>query len=69
MLISWLSVLFLGLGLLTPAGLTARAALLVSAVSMAGAVFLILEMSRPMEGSIRASTAPLLKAQAVLGTT
>ena len=60
-LISWLSVLFLGLGLLTPAGLAARAALLVAAVSMAGAVFRILEISRPMEGSIRASTAPLLQ--------
>jgi hypothetical protein len=66
-LIFWLAVLFLGLGLQTPNSLTPQIALFVCALSMSGAVFLILEMSRPMEGTIRVSPGALLKAQSLLG--
>lgn len=62
MLIFWLAVLFTGLGLLAPGNATTRLCLTICAISMAGAILLILEMNRPMEGMIRASPAPLRKA-------
>ena len=34
---------------------------------MAGAILLILEMSRPFEGTIRVSPAPMLKALSMIG--
>ncbi len=66
-LVFWLAVLFATFGLLTPRNLTALAALFVCAVSMAGAVFLILELNHPLEGAIKASSVPLLKALAIIG--
>jgi hypothetical protein len=67
MLIFWLTVLFTSLGLLAPRNLTTISCLFVCAVSMAGALFLLLEMSRPFEGMIQVSPAPLLKALSVVG--
>ena len=63
----WLSVLFAGFGLLAPRNLTAFTALAVCAASMAGAIFLILELSHPLDGAIKASSAPLHKALSVIG--
>ena len=34
---------------------------------MAGAIFLILEMNRPLEGAVQISPAPLRKALSVIG--
>jgi hypothetical protein len=67
LLIFWLTVLFTGLGLLAPGNATTYFCLSVCAVSMAGAVLLILEMNRPLEGIIRVSPAPLQKALSVIG--
>jgi hypothetical protein len=67
MLIFWLTVLFASLGLLAPRNATTRSCLFVCAVSMAGAIFLILEMNRPLEGAIQISPAPLRKALSVIG--
>jgi hypothetical protein len=36
-------------------------------VSMAGAIFLIMEMNRPLEGAMQISPAPLHKALSVIG--
>ena len=66
MLIFWLTVLFAGLGLLAPRNATAGCCLLVCAVSMAGAIYLILEMNRPFEGAVQISPAPLQKALSVI---
>lgn len=66
-LIFWLTVLFTGLSLLAPPNATAISALLVCALSMSGAVFLILELSHPLEGTIKVSSAPLQKAATVIG--
>ena len=63
----WLAVLFVGFGLLSPRNPTALSALFVLAVSMAAAVFLILELNHPLEGGIKVSSAPLQKALAVTG--
>jgi Protein of unknown function (DUF4239) len=67
MLIFWLTVLFVSLGLLTPRNVTTWCSLFVCAVSMAGAIYLILEMNHPLEGAVRISPAPLHKALSVIG--
>jgi len=66
MLIFWLTVLFASLGLLAPRNLTTWSCLFVCAVSMAGAIYLILEMNRPLEGAVQISPAPLHKALSVI---
>jgi hypothetical protein len=63
-LVSWLVLLFIGFGLLTPFNGTVVTVLLVGALSVAGALFLILEMDRPYSGLMRISSAPLLSALA-----
>lgn len=68
MLIFWLTVLFTGLGMLAPGNATTYFCLAICAVSMAGAILLILEMNRPMEGMIRVSPAPLYKALSVISS-
>jgi hypothetical protein len=63
----WLTVLFVSFGLYAPRNATVVTVLFVCACSMAGAIFLVLEMNRPLEGSIRVSSAPLRKALEHLG--
>lgn len=67
LLIFWLTLLFASFGLLAPPNATLRGSLFVCAFSMASAIYLILEMSHPLEGTIRVSPAPLRKAIAVIG--
>ena len=67
MLISWLTVLFISLGLLAPPNATSWTWLFICAVSMASAIYLILEMSRPLAGVMQISPAPLRKALSVIG--
>ena len=62
----WLTVLFALFGLLAPRNVTAKSALFVCALSMSGAIFLILELNHPLEGTIKVSSAPLHKALALL---
>jgi hypothetical protein len=63
----WLSMLFVSFGLFAPHNTTAVVTLLVSALSVAGALFLILELDRPFTGLIQISDAPLRSALAVMG--
>jgi hypothetical protein len=63
----WLSMLFVSFGLFAPNNATAVIALLVSAVSVAGALFLILELDHPFSGLIQIPSAPLYNALSVLG--
>lgn len=67
LLIFWLTLLFLSFGLFAPRNATVFAVLLVCALSVASAVFLILEMSHPLDGYIKVSRAPLLKALELIG--
>jgi hypothetical protein len=67
MLVFWLTTLFVGLGLLTPANRTMVACLLVSALTVSSAIFLTLEFYSPYTGWIRVSSAPLRAALAQLG--
>jgi hypothetical protein len=66
-LLSWLTTLFISFGLFAPANGTAVTALLVSALSVSGAVLLILELYSPYNGLIRISSAPLRAALTQLG--
>jgi len=63
----WLSTLFVSFGLFAPRNATAFSTLLISALSVAGALFLILELDHPFSGLIQISSAPLRNALAVLG--
>ena len=52
-LVFWLVVLFAGFGLYARRNATVIAALFVGALTVAGAIFLILEMNRPYSGLMR----------------
>jgi hypothetical protein len=61
-LVFWLTVLFVGFGLFARANPTVIAALFLGALSVAGAVFLILELNRPYDGVMEISIAPIRNA-------
>ncbi|MGH8623334.1 MAG: hypothetical protein ACRET3_14465 [Burkholderiales bacterium] len=58
-LVFWLAMIFLSFGLLAPANPTVIATVFVCALSVSGAIFLILEVDRPFDGHILISSAPL----------
>ena len=58
-LMFWLAALFLGFGLLAPRNGTVLTVLFVSAVSVAAAIFLILDLNEPFDGLIRVSIDPM----------
>jgi Protein of unknown function (DUF4239) len=61
-LVSWLVVIFLGFSVLAPPNATVMFALMVSALAVSGAIFLILELDQPFNGLIRISSEPMLNA-------
>ncbi|HEY3898026.1 MAG TPA: hypothetical protein VGM54_05390 [Chthoniobacter sp.] len=67
LLVFWVTVLFVSFGLFAPRNGTVCVVLLVCALSVASAIFLILEMSRPLDGIIKVSSAPLHKALELMG--
>ena len=67
LLVFWLALLFMSFGLFAPGNSTVFGVLLVCAFSVSSAVFLILEMSHPLDGFIKVSSAPLLKAIELIG--
>jgi hypothetical protein len=56
----WLVVIFLCFSLLAPPNATTTLALTAAAVSVAGAVFLIMELDQPFGGMIRISSEPMV---------
>lgn len=66
-LIFWLTIIFIGFGLFAPRNATVVVSLLISALSVSSAIFLILEMYSPYAGVIRVSSAPLRAALSRLG--
>lgn len=65
--IFWLAILFVSFGMFAPPNGTVIIAMVVSAMSVAGAMFLVLELDHPFSGLIQISSAPLERALAVLG--
>lgn len=66
-LLLWLVILYTCYGLIAPKNGTVRVVLFISALSIAGAIFLILEMNTPLGGIIKVSSAPMQKALTLLG--
>ena len=66
-LVFWLALVFTSFGLFAPTNTTVIATLFLCAVSVSGAIFLILEMYTPFEGLMQISSAPLRSALAHLG--
>jgi hypothetical protein len=66
-LICWLSILFLSFGLFAPANATVAVSLFLCALSVSGAVWMILEMYNPYQGLIQVSSEPVRQALAHIG--
>jgi hypothetical protein len=66
-LVTWLTTLFFSFGLFAPRNGTVIAALFVAALSVSGAVFLMVELYSPYGGLIEVSSAPLRAALSQLG--
>jgi hypothetical protein len=66
-LVFWLAIIFISFGLYAPPNTTVIVTLLVCALSLAGALFLILELDQPFEGWIQIPSAPLRDALTHLG--
>ncbi len=59
MLICWITVIFVSFGMNAPRNATVAAAFLICALTIGGAIFLILEMDRPLDGVLQISSQPL----------
>ena len=66
-LVFWLCIIFASFGLFAPRNATVMTVLCVCALSVAGAIFLILELDRSFEGLLKVSSAPLRAALGQLG--
>jgi hypothetical protein len=66
-MVCWLSLLFGSFSLFAPRNLTVFVTLLVCALVVSSALFLVLELDRPFDGVISISSAPLRNALAQLG--
>jgi hypothetical protein len=66
-LVLWLTVIFISFGLYAPFNATAVGSLFLAALSVSGAIFLILEMYSPYTGVVQISDAPLRALIANLG--
>jgi hypothetical protein len=66
-LVFWLIIIFASFGLFAPRNGTATVSIVVCALSIAGAIFLILEMDQPFEGLIYFSSSPMREALTQLG--
>jgi len=66
-LVFWLSVIFASFGLFAPRNATILIALLIGALSVSAATFLILELDQPFRGLMQISDASLRNALAQLG--
>ena len=66
-LVFWLAAIFASFGLFAPCNGSVITALFISALSVAGSIYLIVEMDQPYGGLIRISSAPLHAALDQLG--
>jgi hypothetical protein len=66
-LLFWLTMLFVSFGLFAPHNATVITVLLISALSVSAAIFIILDMTHPLQGVITVSGAPMRKALEHLG--
>jgi hypothetical protein len=67
LLVSWLTIIFFNFGLFTSPNTTVIVVLFICVLSVASSLLLILALDQPFGGLITVSSAPLLKALALLG--
>lgn len=67
LLVFWLAIIFVSFGLFSPRNSTVIAILIICALSVAGSLFLIMELDTPFGGLIKVSSAPLRQALVFLG--
>ena len=63
----WLATIFASFGVFAPPNSSVLVALFIASLSVAGSVYLMLEMDQPYSGPIKISSAPLLNALRHLG--
>jgi len=61
--VGWLAVIFMSFSLLGPSNTTVTVALIVAALSVTAAIFLMMELDHPFDGLIRIPPDPLLSIQ------
>ncbi len=66
-LLFWLTMLYVSFGLFAPRNATVLTVMFVGALALATAMFLIIEMNRPMSGAIKVSSGPIRKALEHIG--
>jgi hypothetical protein len=66
-LVFWVAIIFASFGLFAARNVTVVVAFLVTALSVAGAIFLIVELDQSFEGMLQISSAPLRAALARIG--
>jgi hypothetical protein len=66
-LVLWLAILYGSFGLFAPRNATVILVLFVCALSASAALFLIVEMNSPLDGIIKVSRGPMVKALEQLG--
>lgn len=66
LLVFWVTIIYASFGLFAPPNATVIATLFLCALSVSGAIFLILELDRPFGGLVQISSAPLRNAVAQL---
>jgi hypothetical protein len=64
LLLSWLTLIFGSFGYRAPGNVVVTTSFVVSAALIAGAIYLILDMDVPFDGTIQVSPAPLVRAEA-----
>jgi hypothetical protein len=67
MVVIWLAIIFLSFGLFAPSNKTVVITMIVVALSVSSAIFLILELDQPFNGLIQISSEPLRNALTHLG--
>jgi len=65
--VGWLAIIFISFGLFAPRNASVVAAFFLAAVSLAGAIFMILEMDQPYGGAVRIPSTALTVALEQLG--
>jgi hypothetical protein len=66
-LLFWLTMLHVSFGLFAPLNGTVITVLFISALSVSGAIFIVLDMTHPLQGVITVSSAPMRKALEHIG--
>jgi len=66
-LVAWMSAIFVGFGLFSPPNSTVIMTLVICALAVSAAVFIIMEMYSPFSGVLKISSAPIREALSQIG--